>query len=385
MIARSADAKPYVAMGEPFFKIKDTLKQYGILAFSSNYALYGDMSERVMSLLESRLPAVEVYSIDEAFADLTGLPEPLLQLGHDVRADVLQKTGIPVGIGIAPTKTLAKLANAAAKRWQRQTGGVVDIREPHRRDRLLQVMAVGEVWGIGRRLQAHLADMGIKTAWDLAKADPRLLRKRFSVVVEKTARELFGVACLEMEPQAPAKREICCSRSFGHRVHALDELREAVATYATRAGEKLRQQQSLCSLLHVGIRTGLFNTNEERVSLSVTCHLPYPTDDTRLLVQSAIAGLDQIYKAGPAYAKASVMLMDLCQRNEYTPDLFAPTQPAGTDQLMQTMDQINQRWGKGTIRPGRVPTQSEWQMQRQLLSPAFTTRLDQLWTVRAGN
>ena len=309
----------------------------------------------------------------------------MLQLGHDVRAEVLQKTGIPVGVGIAPTKTLAKLANAAAKRWQRQTGGVVDIREPHRRDRLLQVMAVGEVWGIGRRLQAHLLDMGIKTAWDLAKADPRLLRKRFSVVVEKTARELLGVACLEMEPQAPAKREICCSRSFGHRVHALDELREAVATYATRAGEKLRQQQSLCSLLHVGIRTGLFNTNEERVSLSVTCHLPYPTDDTRLLVQSAIAGLDQIYKAGPAYAKASVMLMDLCQRHEYTPDLFAPTQPAGTDQLMQTMDQINQRWGKGTIRPGRVPTKSEWQMQRQLLSPAFTTRFDQLWTVRAGN
>jgi DNA polymerase V len=385
VIARSADAKPYVAMGEPFFKIKDTLQQHGILAFSSNYALYGDMSERVMSLLESRLPAVEVYSIDEAFADLSGLPEPLLQLGHDVRAEVLQKTGIPVGVGIAPTKTLAKLANAAAKRWQIQTGGVVDIREPHRRDRLLQVMAVGEVWGIGRRLQAHLLDMGIKTAWDLAKADPRLLRKRFSVVVEKTARELLGVACLEMEPQAPAKREICCSRSFGHRVHALDELREAVATYATRAGEKLRQQQSLCSLLHVGIRTGLFNTNEERVSLSVTCHLPYPTDDTRLLVQSAIAGLDQIYKAGPAYAKASVMLMDLCQRHEYTPDLFAPTQPAGTDQLMQTMDQINQRWGKGTIRPGRVPTKSEWQMQRQLLSPAFTTRFDQLWTVRAGN
>ena len=383
VIARSAEAKPFIKMGEPYFKIKDQLGQHGILAFSSNYALYGDMSERVMTTLESRLPLVEVYSIDEAFADMTGLPEPLDQLGYSLRADVLQITGIPVGVGIASTKTLAKLANAAAKRWQRQTGGVVDIRDPERRDKLLKVMPVGEVWGVGRRMNKHLQAMSIKTAWELSNADPALLRKRFSVVMEKTARELRGISCLDMEPEAPAKQEICSSRAFGQRVYDLKGLQQAVASYTTRAAEKLRGQQSLCKVIQVGIRTGLFNPNEERFSRSLQVHLPYPTDDSRLLIQGAMQGLEHIYWEGPAYAKASVMLLGLCQRDQYTPDLFAPTQAATSDRLMQTMDQINQRWGKNTLKPARLPATPEWGMQRQLLSPSYTTRLDQLWTVRA--
>ena len=383
MIARSAEAKPFIKMGDPYFKIKDQLRQHGILAFSSNYALYGDMSERVMTTLEHRLPQVEVYSIDEAFADMTGLPEPLDQLGYSLRADVLQITGIPVGVGIANTKTLAKLANAAAKRWQRQTGGVVDIRDPERKDRLLKVMPVDEVWGVGRRMNEHLKAMNIKTAWELSNADPALLRKRFSVVMEKTARELRGISCLEMEPEAPAKQEICSSRAFGQRVYDLEGLQQAIASYTTRAAEKLRGQQSLCKVIQVGIRAGLFNPNEERFSRSLQVHLPYPTDDSRLLIQAALQGLEQIYREGPAYAKASIMLLGLCQRDQYTPDLFAPTQAAAADRLMQTMDQINQRWGKNTLKPARVPATPEWGMQRQLLSPCYTTRLDQLWTVRA--
>lgn len=383
VIARSAEAKPFIKMGDPYFKIKDTLRNHGILAFSSNYALYGDMSERVMTTLERRLPLVEVYSIDEAFADLTGLPEPLDQLGYSLRADVLQITGIPLGVGIASTKTLAKLANAAAKRWQRQTGGVVDIRDPERRDKLLKVMPVGEVWGVGRRMNEHLQAMSIKTAWELSNADPALLRKRFSVVMEKTARELRGISCLDMEPEAPAKQEICSSRAFGQRVHNLVELKQAVASYTTRAAEKLRGQQSLCKVIQVGIRTGLFNLNEERFSRHMQVHLPYPTDDTRLLIQAAMQGLEYIYREGPAYAKASVMLLGLCLRDQHTPDLFAPTQAATSDRLMQAMDQINQRWGKNTLKPARVPATPEWGMQRQLLSPSYTTRLDQLWTVRA--
>ena len=382
VIARSAEAKPFIKMGDPYFKIKDTLRNHGILAFSSNYALYGDMSERVMTSLERRLPLVEVYSIDEAFADLTGLPEPLDQLGYSLRADVLQITGIPVGVGIASTKTLAKLANAAAKRWQRQTGGVVDIRDPERRDKLLKVMPVGEVWGVGRRMNEHLQAMSIKTALELSNADTALLRKRFSVLMEKTARELRGISCLDMEAEAPPKQEICSSRAFGQRVYDLAELQQAVASYTTRAAEKLRGQQSLCKVIQVGIRTGLFNPNEERFSRHMQVHLPYPTDDTRLLIQAAMQGLEHIYREGPAYAKASVMLLDLCRANEYTPDFFAPSQPPATDKLMRAMDNINQRWGRGTIKPGRISGQPQWQMQRQFLSPAFTTRIDQLLVVR---
>ena len=190
------------------------------MAFSSNYALYGDMSERVMTLIESMVPAVEVYSIDEAFADLTGMADPD-QLGRRIRSQVLRCTGIPVGVGIAGTKTLAKLANHTAKRLQAQTGGVVNICDPFKRDWVLRNTAVSEVWGIGRRLSAHFEGMGIKTAMDLAKADPWMLRKKFSVVVEKTARELAGTPCLELDEPDPPKQEICCSRMFGKRLKEL--------------------------------------------------------------------------------------------------------------------------------------------------------------------
>lgn len=384
VIARSREAKPHVPMGEPWFKIRDSLKRHGIVAFSSNYALYGDMSERVMSILEQHLPHVEVYSIDEAFAELTGLPEPFDSLGHALRADVLQKTGIPVGIGIGTSKTLAKLANNAAKRWQSQTGGVVDIRDPERRDKLLRAMPVAEVWGVGRRLNEQLQAMHIRSAWDLAQANPALLRKRFSLVLEKTSRELRGISCLDLQPETPPRQAICCSRSFGSRITELAQLQQAVASFASRAAEKLRRQQSLCRLLQVGVRTGMFNPQETRSARSLVCQLPCPTDDTRVLVAAATAGLRQIYRPGLAYAKASILLLDLCQRNQYTPDLFAPSQPASSERLMQTMDRINQRWGKGCIRPARVPATASWHMQRQLLSPAYSTRIDQLMVVKAG-
>jgi DNA polymerase V len=232
VIARSADAKPFVKMGALLHEIRGDLKRHGIVAFSSNYALYGDISERVMSVLEARLPAIEVYSIDEAFADLSGMPESLESLARSLQNEIRQKTGIPVGIGIASTKTLAKLANHAAKRWQRQTGGVVDLRDPVRRDKLLKALPVENVWGIGKRMQVHLNALGIKTAWDLANSDAWALRKRFNVIVEKTARELRGIACLELEEAAPAKQEICCSRSFGKRLQTVEPIQEAVTAFA---------------------------------------------------------------------------------------------------------------------------------------------------------
>jgi DNA polymerase V len=383
VIARSADAKPFVKMGALLHEIRGDLKRHGIVAFSSNYALYGDISERVMSVLEARLPAIEVYSIDEAFADLSGMPESLENLARSLQNEIKQKTGIPVGIGIAGTKTLAKLANHAAKRWQRQTGGVVDLRDPVRRDKLLKALPVESVWGIGKRMQVHLNALGIKTAWDLASSDAWALRKRFNVIVEKTARELRGTACLELEEAAPAKQEICCSRSFGKRLQTVEPIQEAVTAFATRAAEKLRQQHSLCRQIRVSLRTGMFNPNEAKYANGLLCQLPYPTDDTRLIIAAAHEGIGRLYREGFSYAKAQVLLLDLCRRDEYTQDLFAPEQSVRTERLMSTLDAINNRWGRGTLQPGRITKPTEWAMRRDMLSPAYTTCWDGLLKVHA--
>ncbi|MCQ4271097.1 translesion error-prone DNA polymerase V subunit UmuC [Pseudomonas kuykendallii] len=381
VISRTPEAKALgVKMGAPYFQIKNDLRRWGVVAFSSNYALYGDISQRVMTVIESLVPALEVYSIDEAFADLTGIAgaEPL---GREIRRRVLQCTGIPVGVGIAGTKTLAKLANHAAKRWQKQTGGVVDIRDPERRDKLLRALDVGEVWGVGRKLQAHFEGMKIKTAWDLAQTDPWMLRKKFSVVVEKTARELRGTPCLQLDDPDPPKQEICCSRMFGQRLKAIEPIREAVASYTARASEKLRAQGSLCKRLRVSVRTGMFNPEEAKYANGVLCELPYPTDDVRMLTAAALAGLDRVFREGYNYSKAEILLLDLCQRGEYTADLFATTQPEASERVMSVLDEINAKWGRGTLRPGRVTSSPEWGMRRELMSQSFTTKMDQLWRV----
>ncbi|UVM13094.1 translesion error-prone DNA polymerase V subunit UmuC [Pseudomonas protegens] len=380
VIARSYDAKPFVKMGEPYFQIKHKLRQHGIVAFSSNYALYGDMSERVMSLIESMVPAVEVYSIDEAFADITGI-NSLEQFGRQIRAQVLRCTGIPVGVGIASTKTLAKLANHTAKRLQAQTGGVVDITDPVKRDWVLRNTDVAEVWGIGRRMKVHLDGMGIKSAMDLARADPWTLRKNFSVVIEKTARELAGTPCLELDEPDPPKQEICCSRMFGKRLTELAPIKEAVATYMMRASEKLRAQNSLCKKIRVSIRTGMFNPEEAKYANGVLAELPYPTNDVRLMTKMAVEALDRVFRPGFKYSKAEVMLLNLCQPGEYTGDLFAVAQPSETDKVMKVLDQINGRWGRGTLRAASVPTSPDWGMRREMMSQSYTTKLDQLWKV----
>jgi DNA polymerase V len=383
VIARSYDAKPFVKMGEPFFQVKEKLRRHGIVAFSSNYALYGDMSERVMSLIEALVPAAEVYSIDECFADLSGIQGDLTQLGREIRARVLKCTGIPVGVGIARTKTLAKLANHTAKRLQQQTGGVVDICDPFKRDWVLRNTEVSEVWGIGRRMTAHLEAMGIRTAMDLARADPWTLRQKFSVVVEKTARELAGTPCLELEEAAPPKQEICCSRMFGKRLTELTPIKQAVATYAGRAAEKLRVQGSVCKRMRVSIRTGMFNPDEAKYAKGALVELPYPTNDTLLLTRAATEAVEQVYRPGLRYSKAEVLLLDLRQPGEFTDDLFAVTQPVACDRLMSVLDEINGKYGRGTMRTASVPRTPDWGMRREMMSQSYTTSIDQLWTVHA--
>ena len=383
VIARSYDAKPFVKMGAPYFQIKDTLRRHGIVAFSSNYALYGEISQRVMTLIEGMVAGSEVYSIDEMFCDLTGQPGDLTVLGRSIREKVLRCTGIPVGVGIARTKTLAKLANHTAKRLQQQTGGVVDICDLFKRDWVLRNTAVSEVWGVGRRLNAHLQAMGIHSAMDLANADPVTLRARFSVVLERTARELAGVPCLELDDPDPPKQEICCSRMFGKRLTDLAPIKEAVASYTARAAEKLRAQGSMCKKMRIAVRTGMFNPDEAKYANGVLVELPYPTHDTLLMTNAATQAVERIFREGYRYSKAEVLLLDLRQPGEFTDDLFAQTQPEKCEQLMQVLDMINARWGRGTLRSATVPLEPDWGMRRELMSQSYTTRIDQLWTVNA--
>lgn len=382
VIARSYDAKPFVKMGAPYFQIKDYLDEAGIATFSSNYTLYGDLSERVMTIIESMVPRLEIYSIDEAFADLTGMPGDLSELGMKIQKAVGQGTGIPVGVGIAPTRTLAKLANHVAKQYMERTKGVVNLCDPKTLQWVLRKSPVGEVWGVGRKLRTQLEEMGIHTALDLSKADPRLLRKKFSVVLEKTARELGGVSCLDSSEADAAKHEICCSRSFGARLTEVEPIKEAVATYVQRAAEKLRLQDSLCKTMRVNIRTGFFNPNEVKYSNGATVDLPYPTNDVRLLIRYATEAVGRIFRPGIRFSKAEVHLLDLRKSNEFTDDLFSEVQPLATSKVMEVLDDINQRWGKGTLRPASVPTDPEWAMKSEMRSQRYTTQISELWTVK---
>lgn len=381
-VSRSNEAKTLgVKMGQPFHELRDLVARQGLIACSSNYALYADLSGRVMRTLRTMAPRFEVYSIDEGFLDLQGIQGDLEQLGREMRARVLREVGIPVGVGIAPTKTLAKLANWGAKKWP-ATGGVVDLRDPVRQRRLLALADVGEVWGIGRKISARLNTMGVATALQLADYDRKTLRRMFSVNVERTARELAGERCFELEDGPEPKQMIACTRSFGERRHSLEELQEAVTGYATRAGEKLRGQRQLCQVLQVFIRSSPFDQRGEPYSRAVCVPLLYPSADTRDIVAASLGGLQAIYRPGPAYAKAGVILMDFVEPGRYTPDLFAPAPRPGSDQLMAVVDAINARQGRGTIRPARLAADQGFSMKRERLSPRFTTSWSELLQVK---
>ncbi|WP_296185392.1 translesion error-prone DNA polymerase V subunit UmuC [Pseudomonas sp. UBA1879] len=381
VIARSYDAKPFVQMAAPYFKIKDELRRHGVVAFSSNYALYGDMSERVMTIIESRVPSLEVYSIDEAFADLTGIPGDLTGFGRDIRETILKHTSLPVGVGIARTKTLAKLANHIAKQLPDEDQGVFNMCDPAVRDEVLRSSDVSDVWGIGKRMKTHLNAMGIETAMDLARADRWMLRQKFSVVIEKTSRELAGTPCLTLEEAQAPRHEICCSRMFGDRVMDIESLQQAVATYTQRAAEKLRAQHSLCKKIRVSIRTGMFNPDEARYANAALVELPYPTNDVRLMSKAATEAVNRLFRPGYRYSKAEVLLMDLRQPGEFTDDLFASAQPATATKVMEVLDAINGKWGRGTLRCASVPYEPGWAMRRELMSRSYTTKLDELWVV----
>ncbi len=384
VVARSREAKLLgIKMGVPVFQIKAEMQRHGILAFSSNYALYADLSSRVMRTLEEMAPRVEVYSIDEAFLDLTGIESSisLVEFGQQVRERIGHWIGITVCVGIAPTKTLAKLANHAAKKYP-ATQGVVDLTNPDRQRRLLALVPVDDVWGVGRRHSKRLNALGITTALDLANASPRAIRDQFSVVLERTVRELNGESCIELEEIPPTKKQIVCSRSFGVKVTHFELLREAICEYATRATEKLRKEQQQAKVMTVFIRTSPFKDNEPQYSNSASGELLIPSCDTRDFIELANHLLKRIWKDGFRYAKAGVMLSDFYDPGMFQPGLFDDVSTrSNSQQLMSVLDTINQS-GAGKVFFAGQGTKKDWSMKRDHLSPAYTTRWDQLPRVK---
>jgi len=377
VIARSAEAKALgVPMGAPFFKIKDEMRRQNVAVFSSNYALYADMSRRVMDTLEEMAPAVEIYSLDEAFLRLDGIDRcvALERFGRQVRDRIRQELHLTVGVGIAPSKTLAKLANHAAKKW-RKTGGVVDLSEPVRQRKLLALIPVEEVWGVGRRLTRQLQAMGIHTALQLADCDTRLARKTFSVVLERTVRELRGESCLQLEDEAAAREQIICSRSFGQRLTHYPHMREAICSYAERAAEKLRQDERYCRNVSVFIKTSPHSAGEGYYSNVGTARLRTPSNDSRDIIAMAVCALESIWQEGRRYLKGGVMLGDFSAGAMAQIDLFDDCPPRrNSGQLMATLDKLN-REGRGRVWFAGQGIVKPWQMKRDMLSPAYTTRL----------
>ena len=423
-IARSNEAKALgIKMGAPWFKIRHLAEEAGLVALSANFALYGDISDRMMSLAAGLGHRQEIYSIDESFVELTGIRGDLTERSHKIRARILQWVGIPTCIGIGPTKTLAKLANHVAKTAERKPGVYPDhcaqvchlgALSPAEFNAVLAATDAGEVWGVGRRIAQQLKDGGIHTALDLTRMDPATVKRRFSVVLERTVRELQGTACMALDDEPSAKQQIACTRSFGQPVQLLGELQEAVTEFACRAAEKLRRQGSHAGQVLVYVRTSPFRANDPQYSRSAVFPLPLPTSDSTTITEAALAVLDSIYQAGFNYTKAGVMLLDLvpADRHQYALD-WVPREALGQLQeqgqaqgrgpgdkakivhafqllararLMSALDQVNSRYGRGTVllaSAGLAGADRSWAMKRERMTPQYTTRWEDLAPAKA--
>ena len=402
-VARSNEAKDLgVEMAQPWFQVRHLQRQAGLVALSANFELYGDMSNRMMTLAAGYAPRQEIYSIDECFLDFAGVRGSLSRRGRELRAQVLQWTGLPTSVGFAATKTLAKLANHVAKMADRKPGSyprelaqVCNFAElsPARLEAVMRATDVGAVWGIGRKTRARLLEGGLRSVFDVMRADPVALRRQFSVVLERTLRELRGEPCLGVDEAPDANQSIMCSRSFGEPVLGLASLVESVNGFAARVAEKLRSQRSVAGALQVFLSTSPFRRQDRQHSPSATLRLTPPTADTRLLAAAATRVLESMFRPGHRYVKAGVVLVDLQPqaRAAETPDLFGDVTPepaARRDRarLMLAMDALNQRFGQGAVdvasaaRQLRHHASAAKQDQR---SPRYTTRLDEVITACA--
>lgn len=381
-IARSNEAKALgIQMGVPLFKIQDIVKKNHVKVISSNFSLYGDMSSRVMGTLKKFSPSLEIYSIDEAFLNLSLLPiEDLFSYGCELKKIIKLWTGIPVSVGMGPTKTLAKVANHLAKK---HPSGCYVLINPEDIATVLRTFPLQEVWGIGSQWSKKLSHVGIKTAWDLAQADPHWIRKTFNVVLARTALELKEIPCLNLEDVSAPKKSLISSRSFGKPVTSFEALREAISFHASSLAQKLREQKSLASLLSVYIRTSPFQKNEPYYMNSHVIPLLFPSHDTALLIKAAISGLEKIFKDGFSYKKAGVTVLQISSEDQVIPSLFQDREDSvKRKSLFKTLDNLNHRFGRSSLVFASEGFRKSWRPNASLKSPSFTQSWDQLPRVR---
>ncbi|WP_312781257.1 Y-family DNA polymerase [Acidovorax temperans] len=395
-IARSNEAKALgIKMGAPWFQIRHMEDSDGLVALSANFTLYGDMSDRMMSLAAGLGPTQEIYSIDESFIGLQGVRGDLTKRAHAIRARINQWVGIPCGVGIGQTKTLAKLANHIAKTAERKPGSYpaelaqvcnLAALPPQDLDDVLATTLVEEVWGVGRKLAAQLHEGGVHTVLDLARLDPATVRRRWSVVLERTVRELQGMQCIDLDDAPAPKKQIACTRSFGQAITELAPLVEAVSEFASRAAEKLRQQGGVASQLLVFCHTSPFRPGP-RFNRSIVVPLRRPTADTGELVSAAAAGMRRIYEPGYKMAKAGVMLLDLVPGGVLQGELALEEEDhRDRTRLMVALDALNQRYGKGTVHSantGGTNKRQAWVMKQERCTPQYTTRWEDVPVAKA--
>ena len=380
VIARSSEAKKMgVSMTQPWYQIKDQYLSKGGIVFSSNYEFYADISNRVMNVLSDLCPEIDIYSIDEAFLDLRSFKKniDLVNFAYDCKRKIREWVGIPVSIGIAPTKTLAKLANKVAKDDPR-FDGVVILSEPRVIKHFLRSMPVEKIWGIGKRLTARLENIGVKTAHDLTQIDSRLIGDNFNVVLERTVRELKGQSCITLHDFMEPKKQIMVSRSFGRSIRTKNVLSEAISFHASRAAEKLRYEKQKCRLITTFIRSNRFNTKIKQIYASRSLELIHPTDDTRIIIKSANRILEKIYANGYQYAKAGILLSEFTDSYGYQMSLFdRKRDEKSASKLMETIDYIN-LMEIAKVGFGNQGYQNTWKMKREIKSQRYTTKIDEI-------
>jgi DNA polymerase V len=376
IIARSNEAKAFgIPMGKPFYQYKELCQQHRIVVFSSNFELYGDMSDRVMQTLQHFCADMEIYSIDEAFLNLNGFTElDATKYMQDLRAKVKQWTGIPVSIGIAQTKVLAKMANHVAKKQMKT--GVCSLIDQSLTESILNEFKVGELWGVGYRTAAKYRDLGITTAKQLRDADIKFIRKYFGVVGERIVYELRGISCFSLEEVSEPRKNILSSQSFGRKLTDIDEISEALANYAVRACEKLRDQNSKVSSIYVFLKTSM--SEEKNSSFGTTHTFEVPTHDIRLIIANAKRCLQHIYQPGLSYRKTGILLYDLIEEDGEQQDLFTYVDHEKTNQFMDLFDRINNKMGKHTIFFAAQGTNRTWRARLDKRSPRYTTCWDEL-------
>ena len=381
VISRSDEAKNLgLPMGAPAFKYKSFFKDHQVKVFSSNYPLYGDMSSRVMSILKQFSPNIEIYSIDEAFM-LLNSKDDYNNLGHQIRNRVLQWTGLPTCVGIAPTKALSKVANKIARKFPKETGGVFIIDSEIKRIKALKWTKIKDVWGIGRRLEKRLTQQNILTAYDFTQLSDSWVKTQFSITELNLKKDLEGIVTLCLEDEHPVKKSIATTRSFENTYTDIKDIKERVATFANSCAEKLRVQNSNCNILIILLQGSRFEKDSQTYKNSITVVLPHTTNSSLTIVKQAIKAIDKLYKKGIKYKRAGVIVTGLVPTSNHQLDLFSSENPKHQP-LMKAIDKLNKKYGDDKLKIANQDLQKTWKMKQEHLSHQYTTKFNDILIIK---